>query len=69
MEIPDYYHVEADSRLACKCCGAETLYEIVDATDTALGQSFGDKELTDDLCDYMNQAFRAGVNYANKDTQ
>ena len=53
------YTVEVD-KPGCDHCGTGCQWTVVGPDDVAIGQSFEDKELADDIADYMNMAFDAG---------
>lgn len=65
----DYYRVKMATGIdveGCAHCGAGKQWSIVyvehGATEeTEIGQSFGDRELADDICDLMNMAYEAGL--------
>jgi hypothetical protein len=58
------YHVEAERDRACVACGAGTLWTIVGPDDIAESTSWEDKELADDICEAMNDAYEKGVQSA-----
>lgn len=46
----------------CPTCGHGEHFTVLDtATDTQLSTSYEDKELAEDICGWMNQAFEAGT--------
>lgn len=63
----EYYQVKmAAGEDGCSHCGAGKLWAIVyvehgQTEETEVGQSFGDKELADDICELMNMAYEAGM--------
>lgn len=55
METRDPYTVECD-RGGCEICGSGATWTVVGPDGYALGQSFEDKEVAEDLAGYMNGA-------------
>jgi hypothetical protein len=53
------FRVEVDKG-GCERCGHGTQWTVVGPDDVAIGQSFEDEELADDIAEYMNQGYRAG---------
>lgn len=56
------YRVEAETDKACTHCRAGTFWTIVRGQgddEIACGQSYGDEDLTHDICDLMNMAYDA----------
>lgn len=66
----DYYKVTiAAGEDGCAHCGAGKMWAIVyvehgQTEETEIGQTFGDKELADDICGWMNMAYEAGLEFA-----
>jgi hypothetical protein len=66
-EYKCYYNVEmAAGEDGCAHCGAGKMWAIVyvehgQTEKTEIGQTFGDRELADDICDLMNMAYEAGL--------
>ena len=55
------YRVEKDKE-GCQRCGAGFTWTVVDyAADTAVGVSYDDREVAEELADHMNMAYLAGV--------
>lgn len=54
------YIVELDTP-GCGHCGANSFWRIVNSDDCATSTSYGDKELAEDICDLMNDAYKRGV--------
>jgi predicted GTPase len=53
------YTVECDHE-GCSQCGHDRMWTIVDSDGIGAGQSWGDKEFVDDLCEMLNDAFEKG---------
>lgn len=51
--------VEVD-KSGCERCGHGAQWTVVGPGDVAIGQSFEDQELAEEIAEYMNQGFRAG---------
>jgi hypothetical protein len=74
-EYKCYYNVEmAAGEDGCSHCGAGKMWAIVyvehgQTEKTEIGQTFGDKDLADDICDLMNMAYEAGLEVAPVDTE
>lgn len=66
-EYKCYYNVEmAAGEDGCSHCGAGKMWAIVyvehgQTEKTEIGQTFGDRELADDICDLMNMAYESGL--------
>jgi hypothetical protein len=66
-----YYNVEmAAGEDGCAHCGAGKMWAIVyvehgQTEKTEIGQTFGDRELADDICDLMNMAYESGLELAS----
>jgi hypothetical protein len=62
-----YYQVKmAAGEDGCSHCGGGKMWAIVyvehgQTEETEIGQTFGDKNLADDICDLMNMAYEAGM--------
>jgi hypothetical protein len=54
------FKVEKDVS-GCPQCGHGDMWTIVGPHGTQIGQSWGDQELVEDICQYMNEAFEAGL--------
>lgn len=58
------YRVVVDANHeGCEHCNHGAYWTIVwteDGEETGIGQSFGDKEITEDICDLMNTAYEHG---------
>lgn len=63
-EQQGHYRVVQDDYCVCNTCHQNTAnWTIVSGAGEAecgVGQSWGDKEIADDICDLMNMAFDAG---------
>lgn len=62
-----HYRVEKENE-GCKHCGHGDYWTIVSGTgddEIGIGTSWGDRELADDICDLMNDAFAAGQEDSN----
>jgi hypothetical protein len=64
--MADFYRVMvADGHRGCERCHNGTFWTVV-CTDEdgeifeVCGSSWGDRELADDICDFMNMAYEAG---------
>lgn len=68
-EVPDYryYQVKmAAGEDGCSHCGAGKMWAIVyvehgQTEETEVGQTFGDHELAEDICDLMNMAYESAL--------
>jgi hypothetical protein len=66
-EYQCYYNVEmAAGEDGCSHCGAGKMWAIVyvehgQTEKTEIGQTFGDRELAEDICDLMNTAYESGL--------
>lgn len=58
-KIEDPYFVEVDAN-GCGHCGAGRQWTVVGPDGVAIGQSFEDEEIADDIASYMNQAYWVG---------
>lgn len=75
FEIPDtsYYRVIGDG--GCEHCEAGKMWTIVHSEgagtddEVAIGSSWGDKNLTEDICDLMNMAYEAGKEMADTEAK
>src|SRR5216683_3010796 len=60
------YKVELDTE-GCPQCQHDAMWTIAGPGDIRLGQSWGDFELVDDICEYMNDAYAEGrASYAQQ---
>ena len=55
----------ADGSTGCKACGAGAMFTVTQHTPDGdvevLGESFRDEDLANSICEWMNDAFEAGV--------
>lgn len=61
--MTDFYRVEEENENGCDKCGHGCYWTIVSGegdSEIGIGTSWGDKELADDVCDLMNQAYESG---------
>jgi hypothetical protein len=61
--VSNYRVEKIDNGSECEHCNRGTYWTVVSGhgdDETEIGQSFADKELTEDICDHMNYAFDAG---------
>jgi hypothetical protein len=69
-EYKCYYSVKmAAGEDGCAHCGAGKMWAIVyvehgQTEETEIGQTFGDRERADDICDLMNMAYESGLEIA-----
>lgn len=69
IEVPDtrYYQVKmAAGEDGCSHCGAGKMWAIVyvehgQTEETEVGQTFGDHDLAEDICDLMNMAYESAL--------
>lgn len=60
-EPEDRFELVKDHQ-GCMTCDAKSTYSVVDKVeDTAISISFEDQEMAEDICGWMNQAYRKGV--------
>jgi len=58
-----YFRVDADGKPECEHCSHGQLWTVIfgpTGAETQIGQSWGDRELVEDICDLMNDAFAHG---------
>jgi hypothetical protein len=53
------FTVELDKK-GCERCGHGARWTVVGPGDIAISESFDDKELAEDIAEYMNQGYRVG---------
>lgn len=53
------YRVEEETK-ACKSCGMGSTWIIVDSDNIGGGTTYSDKEIADDICELMNDAYERG---------
>jgi hypothetical protein len=63
MENP--YQVELNSE-GCPHCGNDRLWDVVGPNETALSESYGDKEHAEYIADILNDAYALGLMNAPK---
>ena len=57
--VGNYKVVEDDG--GCVHCGHGQMWTVMGPDEICIGQAFEDREAADDLADFMNQAYLAGV--------